>query len=294
MHLHYFQSKHGNFGDDLNIWIWDFLLPGWQKASPNVYLIGVGTLLNENRLRGFRKKEILVLGSGVGYGQSAPLRPFPPMWDFRAVRGPLSASALGLAEQIGIIDPAALLPDIPEFQGIRRGGPPVFVPHHLSVKRHDWKLSCEKAEMLFVSPEDDSKAVIRKIASAPLVIAEAMRAAIIADAFGVPWVPVQIGSQFNTGKWNDWCASLDLSVIIPPMFPFLDSIVDRFAPRRGQRMQLGIRQKIESQILGNALKTASRRKPALSCRAILEEKKTRFKTILDKVVEDYEIYSPLK
>jgi succinoglycan biosynthesis protein ExoV len=23
----YWESDHGNFGDDLNLWLWDFLLP---------------------------------------------------------------------------------------------------------------------------------------------------------------------------------------------------------------------------------------------------------------------------
>ena len=31
--LYYYHSSHGNFGDDLNTWIWDALLPGWQTES---------------------------------------------------------------------------------------------------------------------------------------------------------------------------------------------------------------------------------------------------------------------
>lgn len=289
MQLHYLKTKKGNFGDDLNTWIWDWLLPGWRIASPKVWLIGIGTLLNENQLGRLRENQILVLGAGVGYGQGPPPQPYPASWDFRAVRGPLSARALGFPERLGAIDPAALIPEIPDFQGIKTDGPPIFVPHHVSVPRHDWQLYCGHAGLSYVCPEDDSKSIISKIASAPLVVAEAMHAAIIADAFGVPWVPVRIGAQFNRQKWNDWCASLDLSVMIPPMFPLLDSIGHRFSPRRGQRMQFQSRRKVESLSLANALKTASRRAPVLSSRAILEERKARFKTVLKQVAADYEI-----
>ena len=38
MKLHYFISKRGNFGDDLNSWIWDNLIPGWQEWDHDVTL----------------------------------------------------------------------------------------------------------------------------------------------------------------------------------------------------------------------------------------------------------------
>ena len=47
MHPYYWESDHGNFGDDLNLWLWDFLLPGFRKVHPEVLLVGVGTVLNE-------------------------------------------------------------------------------------------------------------------------------------------------------------------------------------------------------------------------------------------------------
>lgn len=32
MHPYYWESAHGNFGDDLNLWLWDFLLPASGKS----------------------------------------------------------------------------------------------------------------------------------------------------------------------------------------------------------------------------------------------------------------------
>ena len=56
----------------------------------------------------------------------------------------------------------------------------------------------------------DVEAVVQQIASSRLVIAEAMHAAIVADAFRVPWIPVTSVPETNPFKWQDWCESLDL------------------------------------------------------------------------------------
>jgi succinoglycan biosynthesis protein ExoV len=208
MHLFYYKDPGGNFGDDLNLWIWDALLPGWQGWDEDLTLFGVGTLLNKENLEPFRDRRILVVGSGVGYGSAPPPLPLPEHWDIRAVRGPLSARALGLPEDRGIIDPAILLPDLPEFQTITPSGRPIFVPHVASDARHDWQSACRRAGLDFVSPRGEARAVVRRIAGAPLVLAESMHAAIVADAFRVPWIPVRISAAFNAGKWQDWAQSL--------------------------------------------------------------------------------------
>jgi succinoglycan biosynthesis protein ExoV len=42
------------------------------------------------------------------------------------------------------------------------------------------------------------------------VVADAMHAAIVADALRVPWVPVVLSPQSNSFKWLDWTLSLNL------------------------------------------------------------------------------------
>ena len=208
MDLFYWKSSEGNFGDDINAWLWCELLPGWRDCAPEVSLFGVGTLLNKKNLERFRGKRALILGTGVGYGQCAGLE-LDKSWDFRALRGRRSAEALGLPSEIGIADPAIALSDLACFKGLTCCGEVVFVPHIGSVQMLDWAHACAEAGVRFVDPRGEAKAVVRAIASAKLVIAESMHAAIIADSFRVPWVAVSVGADFNRPKWNDFLDAID-------------------------------------------------------------------------------------
>ena len=65
---------------------------------------------------------------------------------------------------------------------------------------------------------DGNEKVGRMIAAADLVIAESMHAAILADAFRVPWVAVTTSDAINSFKWNDFVQSLGL-VYAPRRIP---------------------------------------------------------------------------
>ena len=230
MELYYFKDEAGNFGDDLNTWFWDAVLPGWRDMAPDRILVGVGSLINDKAPAAGRK---VVLGSGVAYGDLPDLS-VPGAWDFQAVRGPLSAQALHLPRERGIVDPAVLIADMADFRDVPRRARPILIPHHRTLGRHDWDAICTAAGIDHVSPQGDSRAVIRAIAGAPLVIAESMHAAILADAFRVPWTAVRIGHQFNDFKWQDWADSLGIDLRVHALFPELDRIA-RLVPRRPRR-----------------------------------------------------------
>lgn len=218
MNLFYYRDPAGNFGDDLNAWIWDLLLPGYRDVHDDVTLIGVGTLLNTQLPLPSNRK--LVIGSGTGYG-TVPLS-FPASeWDLRCVRGPDSAGRVGLPPDRGILDPAGVLPTLAGFGGPRQvtGAKPLFVPHHSNADRHPWDNICTAAGLEYLSPKMEAHHVIRRIAAAPLVVAESLHAAIIADAFRTPWIAVNTSGTVNRPKWMDWARSLELELDLVELFP---------------------------------------------------------------------------
>ncbi len=323
MDLYYHRSALGNFGDDLNAWIWDELLPGWRDWRAEATLVGVGTLLSTDLQRRVRARRFLVAGSGVGYGEGPPDVADRSRWDLRSVRGPRSAAALGLPRERGVIDPAMMIAEFPAFRGLARSATPVFVPHESTVARHPWADACAEAGLAYVSPRGAAGEVIASIAAAPLVLAESMHAAILADAFRVPWIPVRIGHKFLASKWLDWAESLSIPLgVIPPLFAFEDRLfavpravalkrrarrrepvvadgegvgpaADASAPRvappppnrpaRVLRLQIGL----EAARIAPALRTALTRRAYLSDTATLERQRARYRDVLEGVRRDY-------
>jgi succinoglycan biosynthesis protein ExoV len=310
MELFYFNKfKKGNFGDDLNLWIWDYLLPGWRGWDPDVTLFGVGTLLNEENLQKFRGKKILVAGSGVGY--STPFQGhLSDLWDIRSVRGPYSALALKLKPEYALIDPAVMIPTFGRFKKSARNGRPLFIPHVGSVNRHDWGSACEAVGVDFVSPEGIPDNVVNQIVNAPLVLAESMHAAILADAFRVPWIPIAIGQAFNTQKWQDWAQSLDISCEIRPLFDsikkatlilrrqkeelpssgqsgLISKSVAASSSMRPKKLRLAVRGYVESFLLERSLRAALKRPSYLSDESMLLRKQKAYQRVLDEISRDY-------
>ena len=208
MHPFYWESAHGNFGDDLNLWLWDFLLPGFREVHPETLLVGVGTVLNQALLPKATRK--LVVGSGFGYGK-LPDFSDPSEWDIRCVRGPLTADKLSLDPRLGIVDPAVMVADMPEFANLPKTKDAIFVPHWESTVGGIWPIVCKAAGLVYVDPCGEAKSVIRAIAQSRLVVAESMHAAILADAFRVPWVAVSTSPSINSFKWQDWAATVGVT-----------------------------------------------------------------------------------
>jgi succinoglycan biosynthesis protein ExoV len=204
----HWRCEPGNFGDDLNLWLWDALLPGFRQQHPEVLLVGVGTVLKRGLMPDDMKK--LVVGSGVGYGPPPDLMRRRD-WDVRCVRGPLTAEMLGLDPDLAVSDPAIMVSDLPEFRNLPKTTEVLFVPHWQSAVHGVWPAVAKAAQISYMSPCQDSKAVIRAIAQSKLVVAESMHGAIIADALRVPWIAVKTHHDLHNFKWQDWAASLGLT-----------------------------------------------------------------------------------
>jgi succinoglycan biosynthesis protein ExoV len=312
----YWESDHGNFGDDLNLWLWDFLLPGFRDVHPDVLLVGVGTVLNEVLLPRTTKK--LVVGSGFGYGE-LPDMSDPSEWDIRCVRGPLTAGKLGLDASMGIIDPAVMVADMPEFANLPKTEDAIFIPHWESTVCGIWPAICKAIGLSYVDPCGEAKSVIRAIAQSRLVIAESMHAAILADAFRVPWIAVSTSHSINSFKWQDWAATVnvaykpyhvpvstraearakgarfwgvDFSSKAPPQpdDPNKRSFEESLVMTRTDPRPSTLRN-VAKQVLGTpatlALRQARKAAPQLSADGALAGRKERFREVLDGIRRDY-------
>lgn len=211
MKVIYYRSPDGNFGDDLNAVLWrEVLSPACFEADDAV-LLGIGSIFRDDFLssEATERKRVFVLGSGAGTGP-LPRRWPNARWSILAVRGPLTAHVIGLPGS-AITDSAALLATAPRLlpPGPKRNDI-VFMPHYNSVQYSRWPEICAELGMTFVDAHASVESTIARIASARLVITEAMHGAIVADTLRVPWVPVHCSPAILPFKWVDWTASLAL------------------------------------------------------------------------------------
>ena len=210
MILYYCEMDEGNFGDDLNPWLWPQVLPQIDFEDDDGWcFVGIGTLLNDfhfARLPPLSRKLIFGAGAGIFGPGSRPVAP-DPTWEIVALRGPLTAEVLGVSRDLAVTDGAALVAEL-AVEPSGETGQGVYVPHVSNVHR-GWSEVCEAAGLQYVDPRDGVERVLRSLAGADVVLAEAMHAAIVADALRVPWVPVRT-AWTDEFKWRDWCASLEL------------------------------------------------------------------------------------
>ena len=207
MDIEYRRILGGNFGDDMNSWFWEELSSGGWGETENT-LLGIGSLLGRDR---DPNKTWHVIGSGAGYRYPLDLSS-SEHWNFLAVRGPLTALALGLGQEKGCTATAILLALFPEYQPVpenERDGI-IFIPHHRATENCEWGAICEAAGIKYIDPRNESKEVIETIRKSKLVLSGAMHAAIIADTFRVKWIPVTTSSTINHFKWLDWTSSMNV------------------------------------------------------------------------------------
>jgi succinoglycan biosynthesis protein ExoV len=217
MKLMYHTAEPGNFGDDLNTWLWRELLPRdfFDGCSAELFY-GIGTLLSRDMPPQPRK---IIFGSGTGYKA-------PPVIDdtYRVyfVRGPLTARALHLDATQAISDPAYLILTTDQArQEINHRYDVSVIPHYLSMGMVDWETMARTTGLNIIDPSDSPLAVITRIRESKLVLTESLHGAILADAFRVKWIPIACSYRFLRFKWLDWCHSVRVNfspVDLPPLF----------------------------------------------------------------------------
>lgn len=227
MQLYYYRDPIGNFGDDLNPWLWPqlFSRPLEQCFDDDTLFLGIGSILNQKVPSQPTKK--VVFGSGFGYGS---LPSVTDQWQFYCVRGPLTAKVLGLPTQKAISDSAVLIRErIPPTQKATQCA--AFMPHHLTAHYDRWQDVCESLNIRYIDPAAPVEETIEAIRTSEVIVTEAMHGAIVADAVRVPWIPVRTRPRIAEFKWQDWSSSLQIEHkfewLTPIWNPQIDSNLKR-------------------------------------------------------------------
>lgn len=272
MKLYSYRDPIGNFGDDLNLWIWPHLLPGIFNEDDGRLFLGIGTLLNH---RVPFTPEKVVFGTGVGYGE---LPRIDSRWTIYCVRGPLSAAALDLPPELAATDPAILVRDL----DLPVGEPEAdiaFMPHHRSMHPAiPWDRLCRLAGIRLIDPRGPLLPTLDALGSSRLVVTESLHGAIVADALRIPWIPIRIFNLVLDFKWEDWCASMKLRYTPAPIAPL---------PWPGKRRRSRWRARARAAEFIRRLRgLAKSSRPTLSADVDLQRAEERLKDHLERLRSD--------
>jgi succinoglycan biosynthesis protein ExoV len=216
MIIKYCKLERGNFGDDLNDWLWPKLIPDLLiKENDNNFLIGIGTILGSdfNSLSG--KK--IVFSSGTGYKTGAKI---DNTWDIIGVRGYKTAEIYNISAEKVLCDGAYLLRQVLDRSEFSHGNKIGFMPHNASIDLFDWESVCKELDMVYISPEASVDFILEELKKCNKLITEAMHGAIVADALRIPWCAVSYSPRFLRFKWDDWVSVLEINLVIHQL-PFV-------------------------------------------------------------------------
>lgn len=176
-----------NFGDEMSRGIVESVFGQrvvW--ASPrSAELVAVGSILEHMLPEG---RPLSVWGTGLRSPESVPDR-FHRDLRFLAVRGHLTASSLGLEDNVTLGDPGLLADEV--FGHKRSSAGRIYVPHFSELA--EWtrvRQFCEETGMALVLPTGKTGDVVRRIGSAELVLSSSLHGIIVADSYGVPVIPL--------------------------------------------------------------------------------------------------------
>ncbi|MGH7953725.1 MAG: polysaccharide pyruvyl transferase family protein [Limisphaerales bacterium] len=289
--LYYCKVHQGNFGDDLNPWLWPRLAPEVCADTNPILFLGIGTIIGRNVPAEPIK---IIFGSGCNSGQ-LPL--LDSKYFFYCVRGPLTAARLNLPPEMAIADPAILLKQFskPEEKKYLVS----FMPHHQSMWHADWKSLCARVGIHCIDPGSGVEKILSEIQRTKLLVTEALHGAIVADALRVPWIPVRLYGNLIEFKWRDWTQSVQMPLNIhdiPPVFfkakmshAFKKSLASvGLGKEKWKRLALRASTEREINETLRRLKTAAEiQTPFLSSDQTIQELETRLNEKLAALREDW-------
>ncbi|MDE2222749.1 MAG: polysaccharide pyruvyl transferase family protein [Candidatus Omnitrophica bacterium] len=219
MKLIYYQPPNNisNFGDNLNPWLWNKLLPNAFNEDVSTNFLGIGTILHEGFNVSGKK---VVFSSGCGYFN-------PPVidksWHIFCVRGPLTARTLQISREKAVTDGACLISTIIKSSS-NKAYKFSYFPHfeQAVLGGNSWRQICDLLGMQYIDPRSDTNEVLNALNNTECLITEALHGAVVADALRVPWIRVKSNDQVLEFKWEDWCESLNLKCVAHRIYPMWD------------------------------------------------------------------------
>jgi len=213
MKLFYYIREDGieNFGDSLNPWLWNQLIPEALDDDETTAFVGIGTIVNGHlpyRLPNTR--DFVVFSSGLGYCLGT-IPAIDDHWKIYCVRGALSARQLGLPEEFAIADGALLIRRVYTETATKKY-PYSFMPHvQQAIEQGElWVEVCQQAGVHYLDPCRPIADILHTLNETEVLLTEAMHGAIAAEALRVPWIPIRTNPEIFTFKWVDWCDSVGL------------------------------------------------------------------------------------
>ncbi len=265
-----FESKSGNAGDDFSEWLFSRLLEGKLAEESDNLLFGVGSILDESFNREFSKKNIkrkMVFGSGARRASTAPSIAEGD-WTIYCVRGPLTATALGISAHLAVADPGILAPKfLPMSVGAKNQ---VGIVPYFAASQKFWQKLASRLGFLLVSPHLGVEEFIKALNRCDRVFCESMHGAIFADSYRIPWRPLSgTGLTFegttHAFKWTDWTSSMGVA---------FDTIKIPVVPEPASRQIATIlKEELKSRFIEHELKRAiSEDRFLLSSDTVLDQK----------------------
>ena len=291
MKMFFYRGRRPNFGDELNVWLWPRLLPGFFDDDERQLFIGIGSTLFD-----FFPRDCGKVVFGAGYGGYTAVPAIDERWRFYFVRGRFTAAALGLDAGLGVGDAAIIVRScVPRpARKIHRIS---FMPHWQSAADGHWAEASRAAGLHYIDPCDSVENVLTQIQQSEVLVSEAMHGAIVADALRVPWTAVRPIQAPNRAKWHDWASALDLALRWTHVSPSsalelalsLTGRRKRWADRlraRGQRLQ-AIAPGTFKELASRSLARLASQEPSLSSDTSIDRAHTRMLEALEELKTDF-------
>lgn len=224
INLHYFKSRRGlpNFGDELAPLTVSYVTgrPCVLSSRWSCELTGIGSILDrfiqpKGRAIEFAKSLLRSPTKIWGSGLINKADFVPNRFEVLAVRGRLTAEALGLPADAVLGDPALLIGEI--FQERSKSFALGVVPHYSDKSHPAVQRYAEAPGVQIVDVNLPPIDVVRQISQCDAVISSSLHGLIVSDALGIPNVRTSFFGELKGGdfKFEDYASAVgrkDISV----------------------------------------------------------------------------------